>query len=517
MKSLNRIVVACQSLFRLARRPADAAALIAAAERELDVERMGYAEGIANRPGPDATDDANEARIGGRMRKIGADLRREHEQRLHDLMERCAQLAAKFSPAFVTGLVDEAQDRLQALDARKRLELHEARRREREAQRELAAFRDANRLTRSARPAKPLWAVLLFAAVAAMAEGGINTWAFSGGAAGGWREAIFTSTLVASANIAAGLAAGAAAGNLVHVRRWRKFAGVVTTLLYGAFALEFTALTARYRSALVFDPDNAAHLAAEHIGQLAFGASDFQTLLLIIASIGFAALSFATGLFASDIYPGFSRVAAHWSSRRASLLAARRSVGGEAEELTGELLNEVDERVQQAAQARSQFASTVKQARDVVSEHDHAVRLVNSAHDGLVQRYRRALLVVRDRGLPLPAYMAEPPRAVVHAAASGAAGGTINSRALEAAEATLSSLANVELALRAAADKAKSAIYGLRAAHAARRDTFFAAAEDMPPPPKPVAEELPVAERAGRNGQAAPIGASDGLAQELTH
>lgn len=517
MKNLNSIVAACRSLFRGAHRPADTAALIAAAERELDVERMGHAEGIANRPAPDATDDANEAKIGDRMRKIGADLRREHEQRLHDLMERCAQLAAKFSPAFVTGLVDEAQDRLQTLDARKRLELHEARRREREAQRELAAFRDANRLTRSARPAKPLWAVLLFAAVAAMAEGGINSVSFSAGAAGGWREAIFTSTLVASANIAAGLAAGAAAGNLVHVRRWRKFAGVVTTLLYGAFALEFTALTARYRSALVFDPDNAAHLAAEHIGQLAFGASDFQTLLLIIASIGFAALSFATGLFASDVYPGYSRVAARWSSRHASLLAVRRSVGGEADELTGEVLNEVDDRVQQAGQARSQFASTVKQARDVVSEHHHAVRLVNSAHDGLVQRYRRALLVVRDRGLPLPAYMAETPRALVRAAASGGVGGAIDTRALEAAEATLSALANVELALHAAADKAKGAIYGLRAVHAARRDAFFADAEDMPPPPKPVADELPVAERAGRNGQAAPIGAGDGLAQELTH
>ena len=152
MKNLNRIVAACRSLFRGARRPADAAALIAAAERELDVERMGHAEGIANRPAPDATDDANEARIGDHMRKIGADLRREHEQRLHDLMDRCAQLAAKFSPAFVTGLVDEAKDRLQALDARKRLELHEARRREREAQRELAVFRDANRLMRNARP-----------------------------------------------------------------------------------------------------------------------------------------------------------------------------------------------------------------------------------------------------------------------------------------------------------------------------------------------------------------------------
>ena len=515
MKSLNRIVAACRSLFSGARRPADAAALIAVAARELDVERMGHAEGIANRPAPDATDDANEAKIGDRMCKIGADLRREHEQRLHDLMDRCAQLAAKFSPACMIGLVDVAKDRLQALDARKRPELHEARRREREAQRELAVFRDANHLLSSARPAKPLWAVLLFAAVATMFEGGINSWAFSAGAAG-WREALFTSTLVSTANIAAGLAAGAAAGNLVHVRLWRKFAGAVTTLLYAAFALEFTALTARYRSALVFDPDNAARLAVEHIGQLAFGASDFQTLLLIIASIGFAALSFATGLFASDVYPGYSPVAARWSSRHASLLAVRRSVGGEAEELTGELLTEVDDRVQQAAQARSKFASTVKQARDVVSEHHHAVRVVNSALDGLVQRYRRAVLVVRDRGLPLPAYMADASRAVVPAVASGAAGSAIDTRALETAEATLNSLDKVELALHAAADKAKGAIYDLRSAHSAQRDAFFAAVEDMPPP-KPVAEELPVAERTGPNGQAAPFGVGDGLAQDLTH
>lgn len=478
MNPLNRIVAACRRLPRDTSRPADPVTLIATACSELDVERMGHIEGLANRPRPDASADAQESSIGERMRSLAADMRRHHEARLHALMDRCAQLAARFAPGAVSGLALEAKDRLDTLDASMREQLREARRRELEARRDLAAFRDANRLTRCARPAKPLWAVLIFAILAACCEGAINSWAFSAGASGGWREALFTATVVATISIAAGLAAGAAARNLVHVQPARKLAGALTTLMYVAFALEFTAMTARYRSALVFDPDNAAQLAAEQIGQLAFGASDFHTLLLIVASFGFAALSFATGLLASDLYPGYSAVSARWAARHASLLALRRGIGAAAEELTGGLLADIDERVQQASLARSQFATAVKGARDVVSEYRHAMSRVNSAQDELVQRYRRAILVVRDRGLPLPEYMREP----AQGAATERAGGEIGTPLLATAESTLCSIDDIERALRAAADESRAAIYRLRAEHAARRDQYFNEAEGMPGP-----------------------------------
>ena len=141
------------------------------------------------------------------------------------------------------------------------------------------------------------------------------------------------------------------------------------------------------------------------------------------------------------------------------------------------------------------------------------MRLVNSALHELVQRYRRAIMVVRDRGLPVPAYMARDPRAP----AVDISGGEIDTRALDAAEARLRELDRVEKVLQTATDQTKAEIHRLRAGHAARRDRFFAEAEDMPLPPKPAADETPVAGRAGINGEGStPTGAGDGRAQEIT-
>jgi hypothetical protein len=298
----NRIVTAIRA--RVGRATSStAAAQCAQLVETLDVERLGRRQGVRNLPPPDADVDPYEVLIEQRFRALLTQVTRASEATLRAALDRLSAQAERFSPAGIVALTAAASDRLAQIDARWREVLREARDAEREARREHDAFRHEHRLTYGARPARPLAVIALFAACAAVLEGLLNSWAFASAAVGGWREALLTATVVAAINVAAGIAAGLAGRNVFHRNRWRKAAGAAALMLYGWFALEFTAGTARYRTALALDPDSAATVAVEQIGQMAFAIGDFNTALLVLASLGFAAASFAAGYLSKDRYP----------------------------------------------------------------------------------------------------------------------------------------------------------------------------------------------------------------------
>jgi hypothetical protein len=114
----------------------------------------------------------------------------------------------------------------------------------------------------------------------------------------------------------------------------------------------------------------------------------------------------------------------------------------------------------------------VAQARAVVCEHEHDQRVITGVYDEQLQRYRRAIRVVHKNGPVAPRDSAARATAAVPLACE-----PLDNRELEAGEATLRSLDASEAELRAAAQRAKAAIYALRADHAARRDRFIAQAE----------------------------------------
>jgi hypothetical protein len=431
-----------------------------------------------------AQPDANEQRIAQHFRAWLARVAQEVGNAFSAAINHCDTLRELFASTRLQACEAQAAEALARHRERSRIGLREAWRREGEARRELAAFRNTHGLAREPRPATPLWQIGLAAGAAIVTEGMANAFFFAQNSDQGLLGGLYLAMVVSGINVTVALAAGVAARNLFHVRWSVKALGMLTTGLYAIFLGVYTLLCGHYRTSLVNFPDEATTQAVLHLLHAPFQIYDFFTLMLMVTSLGFAVASVAAGLLSADPVPGFSRVHDRWAARHGRTLALRTAYQGGIDSVTEPMVAAVATRLREGRAARAEFARSVATARRLVTDYGYFAQRLQVAYEDLVRRYRRIVTEVCD----------SPPAHFANAPAGFAEGEPVRFeierlRQLESLAARFPEQAS-DLAALAAATEA--AIRTLRGQARAQAEDFFAEAEGQQPaavPPSASADE----------------------------
>jgi hypothetical protein len=280
--------------------------------------------------------------------------------------------------------------------------LAEAKARERRMERELRAFKAANALDRDARQPDSIYLHIALLVFVLLVEGVVNAWSFGVASWHGWVGGLQQALVVAAINLAVAFAAGLAVREIIHVSPWRKAIGATVALLYAFFLGAYTLLIGHYRAALQYRPDEAVTAAIEQMRTAPFAVADVYTVLLMIASVAFAAVAFITALKILDPYPGFSAVDRRHRAAHRGLLALQSHYLDRVNALFQEQEQRLEQVLVQARQARSANGQTLEAARHLVEEYRHGTDAIAASCRASLGQYRATNLAVRTA--PPPAY-----------------------------------------------------------------------------------------------------------------
>lgn len=280
--------------------------------------------------------------------------------------------------------------------------LAEARARERRSERELRAFKAANALERDARQPDSIYLHVALLIFVLLVEGVVNAWSFGVASWHGWVGGLQQALVVAAINLAVAFAAGLAVREIIHVSAWRKAIGATVALLYAFFLGTYTLLIGHYRAALQYRPDEAVTAAIEQMRTAPFAVADVYTVLLMIASVAFAAVAFITALKILDPYPGFSSVDRRHRAARRGLQALRDHYLARVNALFLEQEQRLEQVLAHARQARSANGQTLEAARHLAEEYRHGTDAIAASCRASFGQYRATNLAVRTA--PAPTY-----------------------------------------------------------------------------------------------------------------
>jgi hypothetical protein len=180
----------------------------------------------------------------------------------------------------------------------------------------------------------------------------------------------------------------------------------------------------------------------------------------------------------------------------------------EATGLTDSLLDEVDQRLRDAAQARREYERVARNARDIINADRHDRSVVDIQFRHTIQRYRSALLAVREPGVPIPTFMRPECRVASIAGECQA----LDPTEVQKAEAAVQGFGAAAAELEAAATRARQDLVQIRAQCRAASDDLLVAsgaAQGLTGAPPAAASPAPAkAVRPRTNGGALAIGAA---------
>jgi len=443
--------------------------------KQLKVEQSAIQAGKRNHPRSDATQpDANEVNI---LRYHQAQLQRLNQgtsallQRLHT---QRLTLREYLDPTRFNALVAEACHALDRLKNRWKYPLVEGARRERQADRDLKAFKRQNRLDeREAHsPISPLLLGLGFG-VAIVVEGVVNAWAFANVTFGGWVAGLQQALILAAINVLIASVAGATARNLCHVVWYRKLFGLFTTGSYIVFLTWYTLSVGHLRMALLENPETAFSEAIRRMGHEPLAITDFNSVLLMLASFGFALAAFVAGFKAQDPYPGYTEMTRRYQERRGQLYAYRQQYLGAIDTETDPYYRAaIDACLATARRARDQFRDNIFETKCVIHAYRRCRADLEASAMYCVQLYRQTNEEVSN--IARPAYFKTVPHPF-----SPADFLDLGEQALAYDEQFAKDFLPLASRLTDAAEEARSRIRDLRATSRQEADAFFAETEAM--------------------------------------
>ncbi|NCA70658.1 MAG: hypothetical protein EOM91_11235 [Sphingobacteriia bacterium] len=371
--------------------------------RKLRVEQRARHDAMGNLPAADATaPGASERAIEDFHRKVLATMN-VWVMRGHAAIEQ--QLDALREPQGVPQLEAcraHLEQGLESLRLSATPALAEARARERRSERELRAFKDANALEREAHQPDSIYLHVALLVFVLLVEGVVNAWSFGVASWHGWVGGLQQALVVAAINLAVAFAAGLAVREIIHVSSWRKAIGATVALLYACFLGAYTLLIGHYRAALQYRPDEAVTAAIEQMRAAPFAVADVYTVLLMIASVAFAAVAIITALKILDPYPGFSAVDRRHRAARRGLQALRDHYLARVNALFQEQEQRLEQVLVQARQARSSAGQTLEAARHLAEQYRHGTDAIAGSCRASLGQYRATNLAVRTA--PPPTY-----------------------------------------------------------------------------------------------------------------
>lgn len=440
-----------------------------ATAKRLKVEKHAIKAGKRNHPRADATHpDAHEDNI---IRYHQAQLQRLNQvtsARLQQLHTQRLALREPLDPKRFNALVAEAHHALNRLRNRRKYPLVEAAKRERQGDRDLNAFKRQNRLEREAhRPISPLL-LWLGNSAAIVVEGLVNAWAFANVTFGGWLAGLQQALMLAAINVLTACGAGALARNLCHVAWYRKLFGLFTTASYGLFLIGYTLSVGHLRMALLENPETAFAEAIRRLGQAPLAITDFNAVLLMITSLGFALAAFVAAFKAQDPYPGYTEMTRRYQGRRGQLYAYRQQYLGAIDTETDPYYRTaIDACLATARRAREQFRDNIIETKRVINAYRRGSADLEASAVYCVQLYRQTNEEVSN--IARPAYF----KAVPHPF-SPADFLDLGEPALAQDEQFAQAFLQLASRLAEAADEARTRIRDLRAAARQEADAFFA-------------------------------------------
>ena len=272
-------------------------------------------------------------------------------------------------------------------------EFYTIRREVRDAELDLARFREEHRLLRPARNQGKLTSSLLLLFFVLAVEAVLNGYFLSKGNTFGLAGGIFEAVFIAAMNISIGFVVGRLLLPWLFYRHaLARSLAVIGGIGYLALALLFNLAVAHYRMAMIDHPFDAASFAYRTLLVTPFGMHDLEAWALLAMGCGFSLLAAYKGLNCDDPYPGYG------ARLRASLDALDEFNG-----LKDELLEELEEI---KAKSERTMDDAIRSISSRAGEHAHIAAKSAARKEEVLSHFqhlqvagRTLLQVYRDENL----------------------------------------------------------------------------------------------------------------------
>ncbi len=281
------------------------------------------------------------------------------------------------------------------------------------ARQQLDDFRQRAGLARDPVVHGVLWSAIrwMLLALAVMLEAGLNAALFAQGLDSGLLGGFFMAGLLAFVNVAIAFLLGRYMVRYAfHARPLPRLAG---GLAWAAAAglIAFLGLgIAQVRDALNADLKDPAVVALAALqGANRFQLHDVFSYALWLVSGIFGLVALLDGLFAVDLYPGYTRVAVAAMDAQAAFDEGVAEVGDALEALREAALAQVERTAGEVAGRVAALASLVGDKREAANRLGNGLREADLALRAVLGAFRSANEMARPAGTPRPAWFDEPP------------------------------------------------------------------------------------------------------------
>jgi len=309
-------------------------------------------------------------------------------------------------------------------------ELHAAKQKLIDSERELQLFRTKHRLTRPPHEHIPraysYGVLILIVAIESLLNGVFlakgNIFGFAGG--------VTYALLIAAVNVFAGVAAG----RLVLPWLWHRnialrLMAVVGAIAYLAWAVGFNLAVAHYRNAVASDPFDASIVAYRSLVANPLGIHDLECWALFIMGMIFSFVAAGDGLWLDDPYPGYGRRSRQSAKAMGSYRALKDDLLSDLEEINRDAERKMDDIVHSISTKQTETDHIAMRSLALRSSMLQYFAHLENAANTLLRRYRDEN--TRTRTLEAPAHF-DVPWIYEHPSPDGAVFTNVNRDALEA-------------------------------------------------------------------------------------
>ncbi|MBI3330077.1 MAG: hypothetical protein HYZ81_25635 [Nitrospinae bacterium] len=373
--------------------------------RALKVDTLASAAGKHDLPAPNATSpDNNETRIESYHRELLRALHAWYQDKLKREQGRQEQAAGTFDAKGFEEHRDAALQALTHLAATSRHQLIPGRQEERQACKDLRAFRVQHNVMREADyPASWHWHRALPVAMV-MVEAAANSRFFAVGLEGGLVAGVQEALLIAALNVTISFGAGVVLRGLHSPGGRRLVAGAIGGL-YGVGLGLYHLAVGHYRTALLSNPDSAAFTAMASFTHAPLALPDFHSWLLTLVGVLFGLGAAMSGYKADDPIPGYGQVTRRFKAAAAAYHSLKEQYLSGIQDVIDTQLDAVDKHLEEARAAMNAYLDSMAETGRLMRDYQLAAAAINDACIAMLQRYRARNMAVRD--LPPPAYFAE--------------------------------------------------------------------------------------------------------------
>lgn len=371
--------------------------------REIKPTNLGHEAGEAGVPPPDAQDDPHEQPIAEKIRA----LRDEARARLDGHLDQARKhLTGNDTDARgdINAAVREAESRFDEAAEVRRPKLEDLRRDENHRRNDLAQFRRANDLDRSADYPEFGWVVAGwgFVAFLFLVESFANSVFLGRGNEAGIIGAYTIAIGISIANLVPALLFfGPAVRYLAHVRPAPRVLAGLALSVFVLFVLTLNLGVAHYREVSGQLLGEGGFEVVRRVTQTPLGLEEAQSWLLFFIGLIFSCIALFDGWKLDDAYPGYGNRDRLLRQARQRYLDERGEVVDELDGIRQETLDDLKRIASNARKQPEEQRRIVLNWHQICDDYERHVSALEDIGATLVEEYREANHAARaDKGIP---------------------------------------------------------------------------------------------------------------------